>query len=265
MKDLREILKQFKKGEINEEDVLKHLKIDYLENVEQDVKLDILRMERTGFPEIIFAQSKPNDILLNLISKYLKSREFILISRMREDQYSLLEQFVEENPDFEMIVNKKGKIAKIFTPTGKKINVSGKIGLITAGTSDIAIAEEIKVIAEAMRCEVITSYDVGIAGFHRIFEPLKKMIEDEVDVIVVAAGMEGTLPGVVSALVDIPVIGVPTSNGYGYGGKGEGALTTMLQSCSPGLSVVNIDNGVGAAASAILIAKRAHKEHNVKN
>ncbi|MHA1110982.1 MAG: nickel pincer cofactor biosynthesis protein LarB [Promethearchaeota archaeon] len=264
MRDLREILKKFKKGEINEEDVLKHLKIDYLEKVEQDVKLDILRMERTGFPEIIFAQSKPNDILLNLVSKYLKSREFILISRMREDQYSLLEQFVEENPDFEMIVNKKGKIAKIFTPIGKKFTISGKIGLITAGTSDIAIAEEIKMIAEAMRCEVVTSYDVGIAGFHRIFEPLKKMIEDEVDVIIVAAGMEGTLPGVVSALVDIPVIGVPTSNGYGHGGKGEGALTTMLQSCSPGLSVVNIDNGVSAAASAILIAKGAHKKKNVK-
>jgi NCAIR mutase (PurE)-related protein len=260
MKDLREILIQYKKGEISEDDILKHLKIDYLEKIGNNVQLDVLRMERTGFPEIVFAQSKTNDVLIDLISKYLNSRDFILISRIREDQYSLLEKFVEENPDFNLNINKKGKIAKIFTPPKKKPTLSGKIGLITAGTSDIVIAEEIKMIAEAMQCEVFTFYDVGIAGFHRIFEPLKKMIDNEVDVIVVAAGMEGTLPGVVSALVDIPVIGVPTSNGYGFGGKGKGALTTMLQSCSPGLSVVNIDNGVGAAASAILIAKRAHKE-----
>ena len=221
MKDLRDILKQFKKGEINEEDVLKHLKIDYLEKIENSVQLDMLRMERTGFPEIIFAQSKPNDILIELITKYLKTRDFILISRMREDQYPLLENFITNNPNYKIIVNKKGNIAKIYTPTEDKLNITGKIGLITAGTSDIAIAEEIKMIAEAMKCEVVTSYDVGIAGFHRIFEPLKQMIDDEVDVIVVAAGMEGTLPGVVSALVDIPVIGVPTSNGYGYGGKGK--------------------------------------------
>ena len=265
MKDLREILKQFKKGEMDEDEVLKHLKIDYLEKIEKDVQLDILRMERTGFPEIIFAQTKPNDVLIKLITKYLKSREFILISRMREDQYELLENFVTDNPQFKLEINRKGNIAKIFVQNEVITKISGKIGLITAGTSDIAIAEEIKMIAEAMRCEVFTSYDVGIAGFHRIFQPLKDMFEKEVDVIVVAAGMEGTLPGVVSALVDIPVIGVPTSNGYGYKGKGEGALTTMLQSCSPGLTVVNIDNGVGAAASAILIAKRSHKEKIGKN
>ncbi|TFG16284.1 MAG: nickel pincer cofactor biosynthesis protein LarB, partial [Promethearchaeota archaeon] len=188
--------------------------------------------------------------------------DFILISRMREDQYPLLEDFIASNPNYKISINKKGNITKIYTPSKAKLSTIGKIGLITAGTSDIAIAEEIKMIAEAMHCEVYTAYDVGIAGFHRIFEPLKTMIDNEVDVIVVAAGMEGTLPGIVSALVDIPVIGVPTSNGYGYGGKGEGALTTMLQSCAPGLTVVNIDNGVGAAASAILIAKRKHKEKN---
>jgi len=261
MKDLRDILKEFKRGEINEEDIMKHLKIDYLEKVETSVLLDMPRMERTGFPEIVFAQSKENDVLLKLITKYLKIRNFILISRLREDQYPLLDEFIQKNPNYKLITNKLGKIAKIYHSSINSREFKGRIGLITAGTSDIAIAEEIKMIAEAMECEVITAYDVGIAGFHRIFEPLKMMIEKEVSVIVVAAGMEGTLPGVVSALVDIPVIGVPTSNGYGYGGKGEGALSTMLQSCSPGLSVVNIDNGVGAAASAILIAKNANKEN----
>jgi hypothetical protein len=110
-----------------------------------------------------------------------------------------------------------------------------------------------------MGCEVFTGYDVGIAGFHRIFKPLSDMIKNEVDVIIVIAGMEGTLPGVVAALVDVPVIGVPVSSGYGLGAKGKGALTTMLQSCSPGLLVVNIDNGFGAGASAALIANKISK------
>ncbi|MBY8983334.1 MAG: AIR carboxylase family protein, partial [Candidatus Lokiarchaeota archaeon] len=99
-------------------------------------------------------------------------------------------------------------------------------------------------------------YDVGIAGLHRIFKPLSNMIQEKVDVIIVCAGMEGTLPGVVAALVDVPIIGVPVSSGYGFGEKGKGALITMLQSCSPGLVVVNIDNGFGAGASAALIANR---------
>ncbi|TFF88377.1 MAG: nickel pincer cofactor biosynthesis protein LarB, partial [Promethearchaeota archaeon] len=132
----------------------------------------------------------------------------------------------------------------------------GKIGLITAGSSDIPIAEEAKVISEAMGCEVFTSYDIGIAGIHRIFEPLSEMIQKGAHIIIVCAGMEGTLPGVVAALVDVPVIGVPISSGYGLGEKGQGALITMLQSCSPGLLVVNIDNGFGAGASAALIANK---------
>ena len=110
-----------------------------------------------------------------------------------------------------------------------------------------------------MGCEVISSYDIGIAGMHRIFTPLSQMIQKGVNVIIVCAGMEGTLPGVIAALVDIPVIGVPISSGYGLGASGEGALITMLQSCSPGLLVVNIDNGFGAAASAAIIANKMNK------
>jgi len=127
---------------------------------------------------------------------------------------------------------------------------------MTAGTSDIRVAEEARVVAEEMGCEVVTAYDVGIAGFHRHIGPLRRMLREGVDAIVVVAGMEGALPSVVASLVDVPVIGVPTSVGYGLGGKGVGALTTMLQSCSPGLCVVNIDNGVGAGALAALIARR---------
>jgi hypothetical protein len=108
-----------------------------------------------------------------------------------------------------------------------------------------------------MGCEVSTSYDVGVAGIHRLFPPLREMIERDVDVIVVVAGMEGALPSVVSGLVDVPVIGVPTSVGYGFGDRGIGALTAMLQACSLGLAVVNIDSGVAAGVMAVLIANRA--------
>jgi pyridinium-3,5-biscarboxylic acid mononucleotide synthase len=109
-----------------------------------------------------------------------------------------------------------------------------------------------------MGCEVYSVYDVGVSGLHRLWEPLHHLLDEvQVDVIVVAAGMDGALPSVVSGLVDVPVIGLPTSVGYGLGGGGEAALLSMLQTCSPGMAVVNIDNGIGAGAMAGIIANRA--------
>jgi NCAIR mutase (PurE)-related protein len=136
-----------------------------------------------------------------------------------------------------------------------KTDPIAKIGIITAGTSDINIAEEARVIVEQGGCEAITSYDIGVAGIHRLFPKISHMVEEEVNVIVVCAGMEGALPSVVAGLVDIPVIGVPTSVGYGIGADGKAAVYSMLQSCAPGLSVVNIDNGFGAAIDALTIVQ----------
>jgi NCAIR mutase (PurE)-related protein len=267
MTDIHEILQQFKEGKISEEEVLKLIKIDYIEKIGDLACLDIFRKDRTGIPEVIYAQSKSTDILIEIIQTYLKSRDFVLISRIRDDQIDSIEKIVKSNADLVLDLNKRGKIARIYKKSGHLLAKvqDAKVGIITAGTSDIPIAEEAKMIVEAMGCTVFTSYDIGIAGLHRIFEPLKKMLMENVDVIIVIAGMEGTLPGVVSALVDVPVIGVPTSSGYGYKGNGEGALTTMLQSCSPGLSVVNIDNGFGAAACASLISLGAHKKKESKS
>ena len=134
------------------------------------------------------------------------------------------------------------------------IPTGGVIAVLAAGTSDIPVAEEARVTAETMGCKVLTFYDVGVAGIHRLVAPLEMIHKEEVSAVVAVAGMEGALPTVVRGLVAVPVIGVPTSVGYGYGGKGEGALMTMLQSCAPGLTVVNIDNGFGAGATAALIA-----------
>ena len=127
---------------------------------------------------------------------------------------------------------------------------------MTAGTSDVPVAEQAAVVAREMGCEVELVADVGVAGLHRLFPPLQKMLEVGVDVMVVAAGMDGALPSVVSGLVDVPVIGLPVSTGYGFAGQGVAALLSMLQTCAPGLTVVNIDNGVGAGATAGLIANR---------
>jgi NCAIR mutase (PurE)-related protein len=132
---------------------------------------------------------------------------------------------------------------------------SGLVGVLAAGTADVNVAEEAAAVCREMGVDVVTAYDVGVAGVHRLSGPLNDMVERGVAALVVAAGMEGALPSVVSGLVGVPVIGLPTSTGYGMGGKGEAALLAMLQSCSPGLVVVNIDNGVGAGVTAALIAR----------
>jgi hypothetical protein len=114
-----------------------------------------------------------------------------------------------------------------------------------------------------MGCTVLEAWDVGVAGLHRLVTPLERLADARVDVIVVAAGMDGALPSVVAGLVDVPVIGLPTSVGYGLGAGGVGALTAMLQSCAPGLVVVNIDNGIGAGSTAALIANRAASDRRI--
>ena len=136
------------------------------------------------------------------------------------------------------------------TPTG------GVVGVLTAGASDAPTADEAAFVAAEMGCIVERADDVGVAGLHRLEAPLRRMREQRADVIIVVAGMDGALPSVVSGLVDVPVVGLPTSVGYGLGGGGVAALLSMLQTCAPGLVVVNIDNGVGAGASAALIANR---------
>jgi NCAIR mutase (PurE)-related protein len=133
----------------------------------------------------------------------------------------------------------------------------GRVALLTAGTSDLDAADEARMVIEAGGVEARVDADLGVAGLHRLLGPLTEVLAWDPDVLVVAAGMDGVLPGVVAGLIDRPVIGLPVSVGYGHGGAGEAALGTMLQSCSTGLLVVNIDNGVGAGAAAVLIASRA--------
>ncbi|MHA1726591.1 MAG: nickel pincer cofactor biosynthesis protein LarB [Promethearchaeota archaeon] len=259
MNSITEILELLKNQKVSIEEAEKLIKANLIEEVGDLAKLDINRHVRTGIPEVIYAKNKEKNILINIVKSFIEKKQFAVISRYNEEQKQyLIENFSGKN-DLEMEINDLAKIMVIKNKAFLFPEKNGIIGIITAGTSDIPIAEEAKIIAKIMGCKVLTSYDIGIAGIHRLFKPLGTMIKEGVHIIVACAGMEGTLPGLVSALVDVPVIGVPVSSGYGLGADGKGALITMLQSCSPGLLVVNIDNGFGAGASAALIANKIGK------
>ena len=256
MSDIKDILAKLLEKKMSIEEAERLLRANHVEEVGDLAKLDIFRKIRTGTPEVIFAQNKEPEMVIEITKKFLQSKQFAIISRYNEDQKILIDKTFEKAENYDIDINDLGKILVIKEKSYEFPKKGGIVGIITAGSSDIPVAIEAEVIAEAMGCKVITTYDVGIAGIHRIFTPLSEMIKKGVHIIIVCAGMEGTLPGLVAALVDVPVIGVPISSGYGMGEKGKGALITMLQSCSPGLLVVNIDNGFGAGASAAMIANK---------
>ena len=256
MSDIKEILAKLLEKKMSIEEAERLLRANHVEEVGDLAKLDVFRKTRTGTPEVIFAQNKEPQMVIEIIKKFLQSKQYAIISRYNEDQKILIEKTFEKAENYDIDISELGKILVIKEKSYDFPKKRGIVGIITAGSSDIPVAVEAEVIAEVMGCKVITTYDVGIAGIHRIFTPLSEMIKKGVHIIIVCAGMEGTLPGLVAALVDVPVIGVPISSGYGMGEKGKGALITMLQSCSPGLLVVNIDNGFGAGASAAIIANK---------
>lgn len=247
---MEKILKRFASGKIDIEEACKELKLESVRKIKDFARIDINRSYRSGIPEIILAEGKRSDEVADIAMALATANGFALISRVREKDVEELKKRVEaEGEEFEIDYNAVAKTV-IVKKKGYEFEKTGKIGLIAAGTADRPVAEEARVVAEVCGCEVIKAYDVGIAGIHRLVEPLEELVNARVAAIVVVAGMEGALPSVVASLVDVPVIGVPTSVGYGLGGKGVAALLSMLQSCSPGLAVVNIDNGVGAATFA---------------
>ena len=227
-----------------------------MERIGNHTVFDMSREARSGMPEVIYAEGKSPEKVGEIVEAVVgKEGHGDRVQGVRSDHVEIVRRIGEEGvlhrPEARMIMVDRRK---------EKPGEIGKIGVLTAGTSDIPVAEEAATIAEVMGCEVIRGYDVGVAGIHRLLEPLKRMISEGVACMVVVAGMEGALPSVVAGIVPVPVIGVPTSIGYGLGAGGIGALTTMLQSCSPGLVVVNIDNGFNAGATAALIAAQCHKK-----
>lgn len=223
-------------------------------NVSHPLELDATRQARTGIPEVIHAEHKPPKLVVESAVRLAATNGRVLASRCPAETIEVI--VAELGATHDVAVHEAARAAVVarggadVTPTG------GRVGVITAGTSDVPIAAEAALMAREMGTDVTEIWDVGVAGLHRLVQPLERLVADGVDAIVVAAGMDGALPSVVAGLVAVPVIGLPTSVGYGLGGKGEAALLSMLQTCAPGLVVVNIDNGIGAGATAALIANR---------
>jgi len=252
--EINEILELLSVGKISINNAKKLLSLYSIEEVEGFAKIDINRRKRRGIPEVIFAETKETEEIKKIIKRTLEKSNSVIISRIKKNDYPKILAFTKRLK----ITIKTGEKSSTLLLFKKPIAFhGGKVGILTAGTSDIGVAEESRLMCEAMNCKCITGYDVGVAGIQRIFPILKKMIKEDVECIIVAAGMEGALATLVSSLVDIPVIGIPTSVGYGYGEKGISALASMLQSCSLGLSVVNIDNGIAAGGIAANIANRS--------
>lgn len=218
--------------------------------------IDIERKKRCGIPEIVFGEKDVND-LVKIIKEILNKEEKAIITRIDEKKK---EKILSKLKNATFKYNKRGKVMIIYKDADKtkKIERVGKIGIITAGTSDINIAKEAKEIAIELGCEVKEEYDVGIAGLYRAINAVEKMKKSKVKCIIVIAGMEGALPSVISGLIDIPVIAVPTSVGYGTGEKGLASIMTMLNSCTS-IAVMNIDNGFGAAVMAYKILRMNKK------
>jgi NCAIR mutase (PurE)-related protein len=216
---------------------------------------DFDRAARKGVPEVIIAERKSVDQSLSIARQFLETTGRAILSRVSPELEARLSSDFEEGVELHWLPNAR---AAVLRKSGASPAPSGgRVGVITAGTSDIQWAEEAALLCREMGCEVHSVYDVGVAGIHRLWEPLNVLLEEaQVDVLIVAAGMDGALPSVVSGLVNVPVIGLPTSVGYGFGGQGEAALLSMLQTCAPGMAVVNIDNGIGAGAMAGIIANR---------
>jgi len=254
--NIRRILKDFKEGKIDIQEAEKQIKLFEISRVGNFGVVDLTRENRAGIPEVIYGESKSKEQLIEIVAEILKNKGRCIVTKLNQEKINFLEGKFGESYNVE-VLRDAGVI--VIKEENFKLHSGGKVAVISAGTSDVPVAREAEVMAREMGCEVYSYFDVGVAGIHRLFPVIKDIIEKDVDSVVVAAGMEGALPSVVAGLVDVPVIGLPVSSGYGLHGKGETALFSMLQSCSPGLSVVNIDNGFGAGVFAALVANRVEK------
>ena len=246
--DTQEILMQFKNGEMSLEEAEAYLKRQPFEDMGY-AKLDSHRKLRSGFAEVIFCSGKADAHLKEIFRHLYEEEGEVLGTRASLSQYELIKK---EFPQVQY--DEISRILKIEKEGKKRI---GRIAVCTAGTADIPVAEEAAQTAEFFGCRLERVYDVGVAGIHRLLGQREKFIH--ASCVVAVAGMEGALGTVIGGLVENPVIAVPTSVGYGASFHGLSALLTMVNSCSNGVSVVNIDNGYGAGYLAAQINRLAVK------
>lgn len=239
---LRNILQQVEAGACSVEAALKNL-----EGLSADplgyACLDHHRALRTGRPEVVYGENKSGDQICGIMRSMLARPGLVMATRVAEEKARQVVAELEEVAYYQ-----EARMLVARPPQDEELKKEGVVAVVSAGTSDMAVAEEARITAWCLGNRVESIYDVGVAGIHRLYASLSRL--QAARVLVVVAGMEGALPSVVAGLVSTPVIAVPTSVGYGTGLGGLAALLGMLNSCSPGLAVVNIDNGFGAGCMA---------------
>lgn len=233
---IKDILNKVKSGDVSVEDALLAIKKAPFEDIDF-AKIDLHRGLRQGIPEVIYGEGKTPEQIIGICDVMKKNgQELIMITRLSYEKYEKV------NKTHEMTYYSDARIGIVGDMPS--VNGNGKILVVTGGTSDINVAEEAAITAEAFGNEVVRLYDVGVAGLHRLLAHLDDIMS--ANIIIAIAGMEGALASVVGGMADCPVIAVPTSVGYGASFGGVSALLSMLNSCASGVSVVNIDNGFGA-------------------
>lgn len=242
--EIREMLQEYKNGKVDMEQVMNQLAPFTIEDI-NFAKIDHHRSIRQGFPEVVFCQGKTVSQVAEIIRRLCDKNPNVLGTRASRDMFKAVKAQVPDAVYHEM--------ARLITIERESAACDPKryIAVISAGTSDMPVAEEAAITAEIMGNEVKRIYDVGVAGIHRLFAHYDAI--DQANVCIVVAGMEGALASVVGGLVNKPVIAVPTSVGYGASFNGLAALLSMLNSCAAGIAVVNIDNGFGAGRMASII------------
>ncbi len=243
--EIRNIFERVRSGELSVEEAEQLVEAHYFCDLEF-AKVDNHRANRQGFPEVIFGQNKTTAQIVRIAEEILKREKTVLATRLSPEALDALEA---RFPDGER--NERARTFVIGMPEPDRDRVHGDILVVSAGTSDMPVAEEAVVTARAMGNPVGSLYDVGVAGIHRLLARRHHLMS--ASCVIVVAGMEGALASVVGGLVDVPVIACPTSVGYGASFNGLSALLTMLNSCASGVTVVNIDNGFGAGYAASLI------------
>ncbi|TVP63541.1 MAG: nickel pincer cofactor biosynthesis protein LarB [Nodularia sp. (in: Bacteria)] len=249
--NLRSLLQAVANGKVSPEMALDSLKDLAYEPVGEFAKIDHHRELRTGFPEVIWGPGKTPEQIAQIMEVMRLRNSVVMATRIEPAVYTALQQKITDLQYYEL-----ARICAI-TPSNIEPKMEGLIGILSAGTADLAVAEEAAVTAELSGFRVQRLCDVGVAGIHRLLSN-RHLIESS-SVLIVVAGMEGALPSVVAGLADCPVIAVPTSIGYGASFGGLAPLLTMLNSCAAGIGVVNIDNGFGAAVLAGQILRTAEK------
>lgn len=255
MSDLEQLLQQVQSGAVDIDEAANEIRglitPQYRVADLGFARVDVDREKRTGFPEVIFGEGKTAEQIVMIAAKLKEQCDRVLATRIDADKAKHVMEQIEGmtyHPTAKILTWFKRPIYRVY---------DGYVAVVCAGTSDIPIAEEAAITVECSGSHVERIYDVGVAGIHRLFEKLPTI--REANAIVVVAGMEGALPSVLGGLVDKPIVAVPSSIGYGAGFQGIAALLAMLNACSPGIAVMNIDNGFGAGYYAGLINKNRLK------